>query len=60
MKTVTGKFGKKWSETTEVAMHGFGFVTSRRHAHNVLVDALEEAEVFRMILYREDQHVNEQ
>jgi hypothetical protein len=60
LKTITRKFGKKWSETTKAAMHGFGFVTSRRHTHSALVDALEEAESFGMNLYCEGQHVNEQ
>ncbi|MDG6989579.1 MAG: 3'-5' exoribonuclease [Nitrososphaerota archaeon] len=45
-----GKFGKPWRQTNKRAIHDSGFVTTSKHTHNALDDAIEQAELFRMIL----------
>jgi hypothetical protein len=44
-----GKFDKEWRETSKKAIHEAGFVTSNKHNHNALADAIEQAELFRLI-----------
>jgi hypothetical protein len=45
-----GKFGKAWRQTNKRAIYDAGFKTSAKHTHNALDDAIEQAELFRMIL----------
>jgi hypothetical protein len=44
-----GKFGKEWRQTTKKQIHEAGFKPSAQHTHNALQDAIEQAELFRLI-----------
>ncbi|MGI0059129.1 MAG: 3'-5' exonuclease [Nitrosotalea sp.] len=44
-----GKFGTSWSDTAKRRMDS-KFLSDKKHTHNALDDAIEQAEIFRKIL----------
>ena len=48
-----GKFNLNWSDTTKAKIAMRGIVTNRKHTHNALDDAIEQAELFKLIKEKE-------